>query len=56
MRDHPRMRGEDALSLPSGWYGAVDHPRMRGEDHREAVDVLARAGSPPHARGRPAHS
>ena len=29
-----------------------DHPRMRGEDLKNAITAEAKAGSPPHARGR----
>ena len=29
-----------------------DHPRMRGEDLPFSVAAIAKAGSPPHARGR----
>ena len=35
------------------WDGAKDHPRMRGEDHWIDGNAVGRAGSPPHARGRP---
>ena len=30
-----------------------DHPRMRGEDIKNIQKDVAKAGSPPHARGRP---
>ena len=40
-------------SLAQRWLEShADHPRMRGEDHVERIDVSARDGSPPHARGR----
>ena len=34
---------------------ARDHPRMRGEDALGVSSVPVSVGSPPHARGRPAH-
>ena len=51
MRAHPRMRGENLPRKPRlTEMGA--HPRMRGENYWIVNDLVASAGSSPHARGK----
>ena len=49
----PACAGKTSPSLDADLRHA-DHPRMRGEDSRMGKLLPEKAGSPPHARGRPA--
>ena len=49
----PACAGKTRRAGPSST-GYRDHPRMRGEDVTVLVAASVTAGSPPHARGRPA--
>ena len=54
MRDHPRIRGEDALYTAPALRAAWITPACAGKTMPDGFSAEKAVGSPPHARGRPA--